>query len=78
MNKLVTLSVGLVLAATARGAHARAAYQTPEVMIANSEAIAIVQIDRIEAVKIKGTDWPYGQKPPPTSSEPSKANSPRP
>ena len=62
MNKFVALFVGVLLATTARGARAKAAYQTPQVMIANSQAIALVQIDRIEATQTKGENWTYGQK----------------
>ena len=62
MNKFFTfVALGAVLV-SARTAHARAAFQSSEVMIANSDAIALVQIERVEKVATKGTHWTYGQK----------------
>ena len=62
MNKFVALSIGILLSTAAHSAHAKAAYQTPQIMIANSQAIALVQIERIEATQTKGENWTYGQK----------------
>ncbi len=62
MNKAIALATVAMSLLGARTAHARAAFQSSEVMIANSDVIALVQIERVEAAQIKGTHWTYGQK----------------
>lgn len=47
---------------TAARADAKAAFQTPEQMIATSQAIALVRIERVEPASTKGQNWTYGQK----------------
>lgn len=43
-------------------ADARAAFQSSEQMIATSQAIAIVQIEKTETVNVKGENWTYRQR----------------
>ena len=58
--KPIFLALFLMLA-IAR-ADAKAAFQSLEQMIATSEAIAVVQIQKTEKISIKGEHWTYGQK----------------
>ena len=43
-------------------ADADAAYQSPEHMVATSQAIALVQIEGVETVAVKGQHWTYRQR----------------
>lgn len=62
MNKAIAATIVAMSLLGARSAQARAAFQSSEVMIANSDAIALVQIERVATAQIKGTHWTYGQK----------------
>ncbi|RYX82487.1 hypothetical protein EON83_19390 [bacterium] len=62
MNKVAVSALLFAVGFTARDAHAKAAYQPLDVMVANSDAIAIVQVDQVVATQIKGSHWSYGQK----------------
>ena len=52
----------LLVTSNCSPAYADAAYMTRDKMIANAEVIALVQVERVESVSVKGKHWTYGQK----------------
>ena len=61
LRQFITAFIAILCAATAPNALAKAAYAAEEEMIERAEAIAIVNVTRVEKTETKGKHWIYSE-----------------